>query len=196
MIAMSRLLKCSIALGASPLIIGTLIYSTWRLSRWQWLEMMGLMTILIGLVAFLGGAVCLILHLKHYSKATQNSPINSLLVGALLIANFPAAIFYISSAIDISTRYTVRVYNDSDHPIESFMILGPGIETEIGPISSGQKAIQHNHPTTDGSLRFSARQHGLNFDGELEGYVTGGLGGDKTVRIKENGSFEITNNLR
>jgi hypothetical protein len=158
--------------------------------------MMGLMTILIGVVAFLGGAVCLILHLKQYSKATQSSPLNSLLVGALLIANFPAAAFYISSAIDISTRYTVRVYNDSNHTIESFKILGPGIETEIGPISSGLKVIQHSHPTTDGSLRFTARQHGLNFDGELEGYVTGGLGGDKTVRIKEKGSYNITDNLR
>jgi hypothetical protein len=193
---MSRLLKCSIALGASPLIIGTVIYSTWRLTRWQWLEMMGLMTILIGLIAFLSGAVCLILHLKSESRTGRTSPLNALLVAGLLIANFPAAIFYTSSAIDISTRYTIRVYNDSDHQIESFMILGPGIETEIGPISSGKKAIQHNHPTTDGSLRFSARQHGLTFDGELEGYVTVGLGGDKTVRIKEKGSFEITNNLR
>ncbi len=192
---MSRLLKCSIALGTSPLIIGTFIYSTWRLTRWQWLEMMGLMTILIGLIAFLSGAVCLTLHLKRESRTGRTSPLNALLVGGLLIANFPAAIFYTSSAIDISTRYTIRVYNDSDHQIESFMILGPGIETEIGPIPSGKKVVRHYYPTTDGYLRFTVRQHGLSFEGELEGYVTGGSEGDKTVRIREKGSFEIKDNL-
>ncbi len=192
---MTRLLKCSIALGASPLIIGTLIYFTWRLTRWDWLEMMGLMTILIGIIAFLGGAICLILHLKRESRTARTSPLNALLVGGLLIANFPVAAFYASSAIDISTRYTVRVYNDSNHPIESFMILGPGVQTEIGPIPSGQKVVRHYYPTTDGYLRFTARQQKQNFDGELEGYVTGSSEGDKTVRIREKGSFEIKDNL-
>ncbi len=193
---MSRLLKSAVAFGASPLIIGSLVYFTWRLTRWNWLEMVGLMTILIGVVAFLGGAVCLILHLKRESRAARTSPLSALMVGGLLIANFPVAAFYLSSVIDISTRYTVRVHNDSEHPIESFMILGPGIQTEIGPIPSGKNVVQHNHPTSDGSLRFTARQHELNFDGELEGYVCNGLGGDKTVRIKEKGNFLIKNNLR
>ncbi|MFN4874567.1 MAG: hypothetical protein ACK5JP_12215 [Akkermansiaceae bacterium] len=192
---MSRLLKCSIALGASPLIIGTLIYFAWRLTRWRWLEMMGLMTILIGLIVFLVGAVCLILHLKSESRTGRTSPLNALLVGGLLFANFPLAAVYTASAIDISTRFTVRVYNDSYLPIESFVILGPGIQTEIGPIAPGKKAVQHNYPTTDGSLRFTAQQQKINFEGELEGYVTNGIGGDKTVRIKENG-YLIKDNLR
>jgi vacuolar-type H+-ATPase subunit I/STV1 len=193
---MSRLLKCSIALGASPLIIGTLIYFTWRLTRWHWLEMMGLMTILIGIIVFLAGAVCLILHLKSESRTGRTSPLNALVVGGLLFANFPLAAVYIASAIDISTRFTVRVYNESDHPIESFIILGPGIQTEIGPIPSGKKAIQHNYPTTDGSLRFTARHQQLNYDGELEGYVCNGWDGDKTVRVSGKGTYEITNTFR
>jgi hypothetical protein len=192
---MARLLKCSIALGASPLVIGTFIYFTWRLTRWPWLEIMGLASILIGIGAFLGGAVCLIVHLKSESHNARTSPIKALLVGGLLIANFPLAVFYTTSAYDISTRYTIRVHNESNDPIESFVILGPGIKTEMGPISSGHKAVRHYYPTTDGSLRFAARQNGLSFDGELEGYVTRSWDGDKTVRIRENGSIEIKDNL-
>lgn len=193
---MNRLLKCSIALGASPLIIGTLIYCAWRLTRWDWLEMMGIMTILIGIIAFLGGAVCLILHLKREARSTRSSPMNALLVGGLLIANFPVAIFYAHSAIDISTRFTVRVYNDSNYSIDSFIILGPGVETEIGPIPSGHKAIQHNHITTDGSLSFTARQQEVSFNGELESYVSINHEGDMTVRISKKGSCQLKDNLR
>jgi hypothetical protein len=193
---MNRLLKCSIALGASPLIIGTLIYFTWRLTRWHWLGMMGLMTILIGFIVFLAAAVCLILHLKSESRTGRASPLKALLVGGLLFANFPLAAVYSASAIDISTRFTVRVYNESDHTIESFVILGPGIQTEIGPIHSGKKAIQHNYPNSDGSLRFTARHQQLNYDGELEGYVCNGWDGDKTVRVSGNGKFIVTDNLR
>jgi hypothetical protein len=197
---MSRLLKSSIALGASPLIIGTLIYFTWRLTRWSWLEMMGLATLLIGIVAFFAGMICLILHLKHQSKSNQTAQrtliIRTLLVGGLLIVNFPVAAIYASSAIDISTRYTVRVYNDSFHAIESFVILGPNIQTEMGPIPAGKKAVQHNYPKGDGCLRFTARQGQVCFDGELEGYVTGNSSGDKNVRVSSKGIYKIKDNLR
>lgn len=192
---MNRLLRCSIALGACPIIIGTLIYFTWRLTRWQWLEMMGLMTILIGIMAFFAGAFCLILHLKHESRAAQSSPFNALLVGGLLIANFPAAVFYTTSAIDISTRYILRVNNDSDHPIESFMILGPGIKTELGPIPVGGNAKHHFYPNAPGRLTFTARQMNTDFHGDLEGYVHKGAEGDKSVTIHGIGNYQITDNL-
>lgn len=197
---MSRLLKSAIALGASPLIIGTLIYFTWRITRWSWLEMMGLATLLIGIVAFFGGMICLTLHLKRQTKFNQTAQrsliIQTLWVGGLLIVNFPVAAIYASSAIDILTRYTVRVYNDSSQAIESFVILGPNIQTEIGPIPAGKKAVQHNYPKGDGCLRFTARQGQSCFDGELEGYVTGNSSGDKTVRVSSKGIYKIKDNLR
>lgn len=192
---MPLLLRSAIALGASPLIIGSLVYFLWRLTRWDWLALMGLLTILIGIFCFIAGAVCLILHLKRKARATGISPISALLIGGLLIANFPAAVFYAHSAIEISTRYTVRVYNDSNYTIDSFIILGPGVEVEIGPIASGHNAIQHNHITTDGSLNFTARQQEVNFNGELESYVSINHEGDMTVRITKKGSYQLKDNL-
>ena len=38
--------------------------------------------------------------------------ISALAVGALLIANFPAAAFFTWSAIEVTTRYTVEIVND------------------------------------------------------------------------------------
>ncbi|MES2981786.1 MAG: hypothetical protein V4727_05675 [Verrucomicrobiota bacterium] len=193
---MTRLLKCSIALGASPLIIGTLVYFTWRLTRWQWLEMMGVMTVLIGFIVFLAGAVCLILHLKHESRARRTSPLNALLVGGLLIANFPLAAFYTSSAIEISKRYTVRVYNDSDHTIESFILEAPGVNTDLGPIPPKIHTKHQMHFTDEGSLKFTARQQELKFGDELEWYVSrSSKGRDKTIKVNGKGTYKIINNL-
>ncbi len=196
---MSQLLRSAISLGASPLIIGSLVYFLWRLTRWSFLEMMGLMTLLIGFIAFLGGAVCLIAYLKHETR-NRTTPqrsliVRALIVGGLLIANFPMAAFYTSSAIDISTRYTVRVYNESNLPIESFIISGPGIEHEFGPIPVRKNALYHFYPNASGTLEFAGRQEKINFHGELEGYVHKGAEGDKTVKVSGKGLYEITDNL-
>jgi hypothetical protein len=101
---MPPLLRSATAFGASPLIIGTLVYLLWRITHWNGIALMGLVTILIGILCFIAGTTCLILHLKRNAQAAQRSPLSSVLVGLLLISNFPAAYFYTASAIDISTR--------------------------------------------------------------------------------------------
>lgn len=180
------------------MLVGTLIYATWRVTRWHWLETAGLFTIPIGFAAFIVGAVALWRHLWRESRVqcTTSRPLwlQGVLVGGLLLANFPAAAFFTLSAIDVSTRYTVRVLNDSDRPIESLVVTGPGIRVELGPIAPGQRTRQHIHFRGDGALDFSARQQELQFSGQLEGYVTSGLGGYKSIRIKQKGVYEIQPN--
>jgi hypothetical protein len=195
---MTRLLKSAVVLGAAPLLLGTLIYGTWRFARWQWLETAGLILLPIGFVAFVMGTVALVRHLLGEFQE-EGTPRNSLwlqafLVGGLLLANFPAATFFTLSAIDVSTRYTVRVHNDTDQPIGSLVVTGPGVRIELGPVPPGQHTRRHLHFRGDGPLAFSAQQQELQFGGQLEGYVTGGLGGDKSIRVKQGGVYEIQSN--
>jgi hypothetical protein len=117
------------------------------------------------------------------------------IVGGLLLANFPAAAFFTLSAIDVSTRYTVRVFNDSDRPIESLVVSGPGVRVELGPIAPGQRTRRHIHFHGDGTLDFSARQQELRLSGQLEGYVTSSMGGDKSIRVRESGVYEIQSHV-
>ncbi len=192
---MPRLLKSAIVFGAVPLLVGTLIYGTWLLTRWHWLGTAGLLTLPLGLAAFLAGTIALTWHLWREWRVgrTTRSPLwlQAALVGGLLLINFPAAVFYMLSAINITTRYTVRVHNDSDRPIESLVVTGPGVRVELGPIAPGQQAQRHVHFRGDGTLDFSARQQEILFSGQLEGYVTGGLGGNRTIRVKQRGVYEL-----
>ena len=192
---MSLLLKSAIALGAAPLLVGTLIYTTWRFTRWRWLEMAGIMTIPVGFAAFLAGTTALAVHLWCESRsehpARRSLWLQGTLAGGLLLANVPAAAFYALSAVEISTRYTVRVHNDSDGPIESLVVTGPGVRVQFGPIPRGQHAVQHVDFRGDGTLEFSARQQDLQFGGNVDGYVTSGLPGDTTIHVKRKGVYEI-----
>ena len=192
---MPRLLNLAIVLGAVPLLAGTLIYGVWRITQWPWLMGAGLVTIYAGLVAFIVGSFALSRHLwREYRTRTARSRslwLQGVLVGGLLLANFPAAAFFALSAADIYTRYTVRVHNESDLPIESLIVTGPGVHVELGPIAPGEHALEHIHFSGDGTLDFSARQQELQFGGRLEEYVTGNWEGDTTIHIRRRGVFEI-----
>lgn len=197
-IPMPRLLKFAALLGASPLLVGSLIYGVWRVTRWHWLETAGLLTILLGSGAFVAGVIALVWHVLREGKdgRTARSRLwpEGVLVGGLLLANFPAAFFFILSAIDVSTRYTLRVHNDSDRPIESLVVTGPGVRLEFGPIAPGRDLRWLLHFAGEGPLDFSARQSGFQFGGQLEGYVTTGSGGKKSIRVRRGGAVEIQPN--
>jgi hypothetical protein len=192
---MPRHLRLSVVLGAVPLLVGTLIYVTWRFTRRPWLEIAGMLTIPMGFVAVVAGTLALCRHLWPASGIQRPNGgtrrLQAVLVGGLLLANFPAAAYFAESAIDISTRYTVRVHNETDRPIESLVVTGPGVRVELGPIAPGERMHRHMHFSGDGALDFSARQQELQFGGQLEGYVTGGSSGDTIIRITQPGVFEI-----
>lgn len=193
---MPRFLKTAILCGAMPLLVGTLIYGLWRFTRWHWLEAAGLFTIPLGFAAFIAGAVSLLCHLKRELRVVERAKrgplwVRALLVGGLLLINFPAAALYTLSAIEVATRYTIHVHNDSDQPVQSLVVTGPDIRVELGPLVPGQQARRHLHFRGDGTLDFSACQQELQFSGQLDGYVTGGLGGEKSIRIRPGGAYEI-----
>ncbi len=194
---MPRPLKTAVLCGAIPLVFGTSIYFAWRLTRAGWLETAGLYTIVVGLAAFVTGAIQLAAYLVEQSrtKATARRAlwIQGLAVGGLLLINFPAAWIYMLSVSEIYDRYTVQVTNEGKSPVESFVVTGPGVRVEFGPIASGKTVKRHLHFGGDGTLDFTVRHGQQQSKGTLEGYVTGGLGGSKTVRVKQNGECEILN---
>jgi len=182
-------------LGAVPLMLATLIYTTWRFTRWSWLESAGLILIFVGFVSVVTGAVFLVRHLWRELRLPRTfrfvSGLQAVLVGGLLLVNFPAAAIFTLSAINVVTRYTVHVFNESGSPIESFVVTGPGVQVELGPIASGHRVQRHLGFAGEGPLDFTAHQGQSDFVGQLDGYVTGGLGGDTTIRVLPERKYEI-----
>ena len=103
--------------------------------------------------------------------------------GCLLLVNFPAAIFYVYSADDVLTRTTVDVINDSPSAIESFVLEGPGVQQEVGPLAAGQQIRRHLHFRGSGTLSFVAKEQGIEFRGVIEGYVCYDVGRQATMRV-------------
>ncbi|HEX2477136.1 MAG TPA: hypothetical protein VHK01_20440 [Lacipirellulaceae bacterium] len=181
------LLWIALACGVIPLIIGSAIYFAFRATRLDWLPIAGYFTILAGLTFFAVGVMCLV----AYVYRRRGLDLTTFLLGALLFSNFPAAAIYGLSAIGLMTQYVVQVVNESDAVIDSFLVEGPGVRTELGPIQIGESKQCRVFFDADGNLTFNARQQPLRFDGEIEGYVTNNLGGEARVQIKPGGKFVV-----
>jgi hypothetical protein len=195
----SRLLASAVVCGAIPLTLGTIIYWTWRAKRLPWLEVAGLINIFTGLVLFTFGAICLAAYGFRESRTLGKRRVplgwQIVLVAGLLLINFPAAAMYGISAMRLMNFRNVVIVNDSGKTIESFMLQAPGVEVEVGPIEPNKIAIRNLDFHSDGKLNFSAKQGDFQFGGQLEGYLTGGTGGETIVRVQPDGKFEVLRNL-
>lgn len=94
-------------------------------------------------------------------------------------------------AIHIETQYTVIVLNDSDQAIESFVLSGPAVQVELGPIAARRKVRRRFRFSQDGELIFYARQDGVPFNGVVDRYVTNDMGGRTIVRVKGKGVYVV-----
>jgi hypothetical protein len=183
-----------IACGAIPLAVGSIIYWTWLHTRSDELPPLGLLTVLLGIVFFFVGTVFLVLYLVNESrnpKTARNDLVERAVVaGALLLANFPVAAYYAVSAVQHMMDAVVQIENDSGTRLDSFVIRGPGVSVEIGPIRAGGTKQEYLRFRGSGSLDFTARQKELEFEGQLSETVFGGTTGTVTVVVKPDGKFE------
>ena len=192
------LLKIAIVCGAVPLAAGTLIYLAWRVTRWDALPGLGLLNIICGLVLSLIGVVCLIGYLIRELRQPRIPQatlfVQVLLVSGLLLVNYLAATLFVMSAVDLMAQCTLHVANESTSTIESFVLIGPGVRVEAGPIQPGGSTSRTLDFQGDGMLKFAAKQQNVSFDGLLVDYVTSGMGGEIVVRVKPDSKFEVQNN--
>jgi hypothetical protein len=175
----------AIACGALPLSVGAIIYLLWRLTWWDWLMGAGIGTIGSGLVLVFLGSLCLVKDFIDGSSRTLLRPPRrvDVLAAVVLIANFPAAAFCLYSAEEVRTRYTVEVFNETNGPISSFVLTGPGVSTDLGPIAAGQHVRWHLHFHGSGPLNFAAKQQ-TEFKGQLDGYVSSDWPGHKLIQVR------------
>jgi hypothetical protein len=190
---MPRLIKIAIGCGAIPLMAGTAIYFTWRLTQLDLMMLLGMLNIFVGLALFVVGIGCLI-YQKHRELCAGRSVAKrrNAVVAALLLANFPAAAVYGVSAIDVMSRFTVRIVNNSGDTISSVEIQGNGFKDEVGPMRAGDHARFHIRNFGEGGVEFIARQQNRVTQGELSGYATGGE--DITLRFLPDGKFDVSDN--
>ena len=133
--------KLAIACAGIPLTVGTSIYLLWRMTSWTSLELAGVWTIGIGICLFLIGSLLLLSEFV-FSKSSRRNWVRKLAIGILLLANFPAALFFVVSAVEVSnrTRYLIEVVNNTEHDVASFLVISDKGKKAIGPIAVGSSA--------------------------------------------------------
>jgi hypothetical protein len=190
-----RLIKIAIACGAIPLVAGTAIYFLWRVTRWESLMALGLSNILVGLALFAVGVGCLLCQSMREESNSDGQPIDAglrnLLVACLLLVNFPMAFVYGLSAMEVMSRYTLQVTNNSGRPVERLLLSGPNLKVELGEIPIGATIENVVDFRGEGPLLFAAELDGEAIDGEVDGYVCSGIGGDTKLRFLPEGKFEV-----
>ena len=133
--------KLAIACAGIPLTVGTSIYLLWRMTSWTGLELAGVWTIGIGICLFLIGSLLLLSEFV-FSKSSRRNWARKLGIGILLLANFPAALFFVDSAVEVSnrTRYVIEVVNNTEHDVTSFRVISDKGKKTLGPIAIGSSA--------------------------------------------------------
>ena len=111
------------------------------MTSWTTLELAGIWTIGIGIWLFLLGSLVLLSEFV-FSKSSRRNWARKLAIGILLLANFPAALFFVESAVEVSnrTRYLIEVVNNTEHDIASFLVISDKGKKTLGPIAVGSSA--------------------------------------------------------
>ena len=180
--------------GGFPLITGIGIFVLWCIVRWDVLMSCGMVTILVGPILFLIGAV----YLSQFLSAARESKLikerrvmlQLIIAGTILFVNFPVAVVLVVAAERVMTRYVVTIVNESNQRIDDFHVTGGGIDANFGSVLPGTSKKRGFNIKGDGVLKFSGIRSGKPLNGDVDGYVTNGMGGDTTVIFKPDGTVE------
>ena len=192
---MKRLYQISLICGAAPLAIGVIIFLAWYFTRLNKLLLLGIFTIYGGLATVIIGIICLtvylVLQFRINHSFSRNIVKQGLFSGSILFANFPVTAIIVILVIKIATTFTVVIANKSGSIIDNFVLTGPGVNIDMGPIAPNENAKHSFNVAHDGVLKFKAGQKNNETEGIVEDYVTSGIGGKKLVIIDSEKKFTV-----
>lgn len=176
--------------GIAPLLTGTLIFALWLLARWDWLIPAGIYTIIGGVLLVGAGALSLLVY-AFDAGLRGDSLLKSLVCGAMLLTNFPAAAGIVWTVVVIETRYFVAVRNRSSQTLQRAELLGPGCARALGDIAPDDSASGRLAFRGDGVLIVRFTLDGRQREQIIEGYVTGNMGGHAEVTVQPDGTVTV-----
>jgi len=160
-----------------------------------WVEA-GVIVIWAGLLLFLVGVCALCVYvIRGLRRGVPGLGIarTAVMTLTLLLVNFPLALGCMMLTADSISRVRLRLRNESTTVLESLAITWSGGEERLGTLTPGQSVRLSFHSARDGAIRFTARQGGEDYEGELLGYVSSNMSltndviflGDGQVRVEE-----------
>ncbi len=178
--------------GLFPLIFGIIIFISWFVTGAHWLELAGLINIVVGLCLFCIGIFFLGIYLyKAKQSNIDNYLKHSLIPLLILIINFPIAIVAINAATYIESISIVQIENHSEHNITNFRLMAGDERHKIGFIPKHGEAKDKFHFKHEGSVHYSFVMDEKNHEGIMFGYVTHGMGSTAIMVISDTGAVNV-----
>lgn len=166
-----------------PLFIGLSIFISWLIVRNNFLAILGIFTIYLGILAFVIGIFLCIFELtKIRNDTAHNRRIIS--YALLLVINIPIALLLAYSAFLIETAYTITIINKSNYSIKDCVVKGGGVSKNIGSIPSGNKESITFWVKEDGSLSLIYKISNDEKKIPFNEYVTHSTGGKRVIEVK------------
>ena len=163
--------------AAAPLVLGVLTLVLYLLTDAHLFTIAGLFVVLLGLGSVLIAGLLVVIYWwsarRCERSVRQAVRRRSILVLFLIATNFPAA--FVCSQIGFSRMMSHRftILNDGREPIRSFVLIGPGVRSDVGPIAPGDTVHARFRTTSDGPLTFELTAHdGSQTSGTLDEYVS------------------------
>lgn len=177
--------------GAVPLLVGISVFLLWVATRQDWLMGAGAFVLFAGFAFFMVGVVALVRYCVLAFLAPDLPPrfwASTIACAVLLLSNFPAAGAIIWKVLELESRYTVVLENESDEALEDVRIVGRGrVYAALATIPPGEAATRSFQIAHEGPLEVEVG----GVTTTIEGYVTGSQGGHAIVTFKGRGRVSV-----
>jgi hypothetical protein len=190
---MKKIYNIALFCALFPLLIGTLDFCLWLITKSPLFEMLGMFIILGGLVLFILGFIFVFIYLiiakKTYGKLQKTNLIKAGLIIILLLINFPVSSLYVREAT--KTISLIHVVNNSHYDIENLKIIERGKEYYIGTLKSGENLDKEIEFRSEGSVEYILNINNEERKGVITGYITTGIAIDADLIIDKDTNISV-----
>jgi hypothetical protein len=179
----------SILCGCVPLGTGVAVFRAWEDSRWDPLELAGIVIIVLGVLATIAGAFYFVKDKQQQTSWSPASLMRATLAVGFLIACYPAAVWVMIEAADIMTSFGIEIRNESTETLTSCRLIGRGMDAEVGPVAPGESTTRRVEIQTERARRcLVTTSTGARHRVLVSGYVTPNGGGDARLTFDAEGN--------
>ncbi len=191
---MSKKYRLILDCALFPLLTGTTIFLSYVISHQEWLMSAGIITIIVGLLLFVIGAVNIVINIFSSKEAAHLKKIAAL--SCLLLMNFPVALgmtLYANNVWEIENveDSKIFIFNNSDELVHISLSGPTSINNEtidVAPHSKEQKSFRYTH---DGSLYCNIKSKSFDHSEICSGYVVSAGTDFFALEIQTTGHIEI-----
>jgi hypothetical protein len=178
-----------------PLVLGIATALLWWATAWDWLMLAGMLVFYMGIGCCCYGYACLFQYWQEETKQPNASRkrIRMAALGGIILlsSNFVVAFGVMACVAATRSCFVVEVSNASHQMLTDVKASGGGCEIAFGEIVPGGSAKRRFWIQTDGQLLLKGMMANAPFQIVIEGYVTNGIGGSKTVAFREDGTIAV-----